>query len=283
MDTRGGWRIPAGEVRRSEDRRRHPRARSLAGFVLKYRDEIFPGRPRRLRRDRAAGGEARRARPRCRRRPDEGGPGDRLWAGPPAPSGDPARRRGRGQVEDGFVLGRGGQEGIPRLRGKVEFATWPACPWTISCGKAARLSRAKSIVYYLNMFEDGRGRTFVPAEVVDRLSAAANAPSTAISAPTSGGGSSAAAWSASRTEGEKAALGWRRGLSRGRGAGGASPSPEPTRDPYVFDWRQLRRWGDPRGAPAEREHRPLPGAELLGPLQVADPRRRRPRASSRRC
>ena len=34
----------------------------------------------------------------------------------------------------------------------------------------------RSVIYYLHVFEDGLGNTFVPAEVVGPLSSAANAP-----------------------------------------------------------------------------------------------------------
>ena len=86
-------------------------------FVLKYRDRIFPGVPIVYGAIERSGGEGSEARPGRHGHPDEGGPGVDARRGPAAPSGHPPRRRRGGQGGDGFLLGRGGEEGISRLRG----------------------------------------------------------------------------------------------------------------------------------------------------------------------
>ena len=103
-----------------------------------------------------------------------------------------------------------------------------------------------SIVYYLHMFEDGRGETFVPAEVVGPLSRAANAPIYGHFRTYLGRGIVGGRVVDFGVEGEKAARVALRIFAGGKPEGVAPP--EMSEDPYVFDWRELRRWGIARDA-----------------------------------
>ena len=59
--------------------------------------------------------------------------------------------------------------------GKVEFVYLTGLPLNDLLRRVADLPD-RSVIYYLHVFEDGLGNTFVPAEVAGRLAAAANAP-----------------------------------------------------------------------------------------------------------
>jgi PAS domain-containing protein len=101
----------------------------------------------------------------------------------------------------------------------------------------------RSLIYYLHVFEDGDGRVHVPAEVLTRISAAANAPVYShVNSYVGRGIVGGRAYSFER-EGERAAeLGLRIF---------AGEKPEQigiqrvSDNDYVFDWRQLKRWGIP--------------------------------------
>ena len=62
-----------------------------------------------------------------------------------------------------------------RLEKQVEFVYLVGLPMSDLLREAAHLPEG-TIVYYLHVFEDGLGETFIPAEVVESLSKAANAP-----------------------------------------------------------------------------------------------------------
>ncbi len=58
---------------------------------------------------------------------------------------------------------------------KVKLTYLAGLPMSELLGRVAILP-AHSLIYYLHVFEDGDGRVHMPADVLDRLSAAANAP-----------------------------------------------------------------------------------------------------------
>src|SRR5271165_6942229 len=62
-----------------------------------------------------------------------------------------------------------------RHEDQVEFVYLVGLPMSDLLREAAHLPEG-SIVYYLHVFEDGLGEASIPAEVVDTLSKAANAP-----------------------------------------------------------------------------------------------------------
>ena len=126
------------------------------------------------------------------------------------------------------------------MRGAVEFVYLTGLPMDDLLREVARLPE-RSIVYYLHLFEDGRGETFVPAEAAERLAAAANAPVYGLYRTYLGRGIVGGRVVSFEAEGEKAARLALRVLA------GEKPEsiarPEASENPYVFDWRQLRRWG----------------------------------------
>jgi hypothetical protein len=78
----------------------------------------------------------------------------------------------------------------------VEFIYLTGLPFNELLRRVAELPEG-SLIYYLHLFEDGVGATFVPAEVVNALSVAANAPVYGHYATYVGRGIVGAAWSAS--------------------------------------------------------------------------------------
>ena len=59
--------------------------------------------------------------------------------------------------------------------GRVEFVYLTGLPLNDLLRRVATLPE-RSVIYYLHVFEDGLGNTFVPADVAGQLAAAANAP-----------------------------------------------------------------------------------------------------------
>ncbi|MGA8697178.1 MAG: ATP-binding protein [Xanthobacteraceae bacterium] len=100
---------------------------------------------------------------------------------------------------------------------------------------------ARTLVFYATIFRDGAGETFVPHEVVERISAAANAPTYGFLDQYIGRGivgGNVYSISAHGVETAKLAL---RVL-----AGSKSLGPQVYEVPVnklLFDWRQLQRWG----------------------------------------
>ena len=98
----------------------------------------------------------------------------------------------------------------------------------------------RTIVLYTTLFRDGAGESFVPHEVVQRVSAAANAPTYGFLDQYIGHGivgGHVYSLSAHGVETAKLAL---QALSGDEPSGG--PVEVPT-NKVLFDWRQLRRWG----------------------------------------
>ena len=124
--------------------------------------------------------------------------------------------------------------------GKVEFVYLTGLPMDELLREVARLPE-RTIIYYLHVFEDGRGETFVPAEVAERLSGSANAPVYGLYRTYLGRGIVGGRLVSFEDEGEKAARLVSRILA------GEVPEDvalsEASQNPFLFDWRQLRRWG----------------------------------------
>lgn len=133
---------------------------------------------------------------------------------------------------------------------RAEFEYLTGLPMDELLARVAGLPE-HSIVYYLHIFRDGTGRGFVPADALERLAAAANAPVyTHIDTFVDRGAIGGHVYG-HETEGAVAA---RLGL---RVLAGEKPEAIPTagmsENTYLFDWRQLRRWGI-------GEHRLPPGS-----------------------
>ncbi|MGD0042056.1 MAG: ATP-binding protein [Isosphaeraceae bacterium] len=127
-----------------------------------------------------------------------------------------------------------------RHENQVEFVYLVGLPMSDLLREAAHLPGG-SIVYYLHVFEDGLGETFIPAEVVDTLSKAANAPVYGHYRTYLGRGIVGGRLVDFEAEGAKAAKLALRIL------GGEKPehivSPGTVDDPFTFDRRQLQKWG----------------------------------------
>jgi len=99
----------------------------------------------------------------------------------------------------------------------------------------------RTLVFYTTVFRDGAGETLVPREVVERVSAAANAPTYSFFEPYVGRGivgGNVYSLSAHGVELGKLAL----RVLAGTEASGPQVYEMPT-NKILFDWRQLQRWG----------------------------------------
>jgi signal transduction histidine kinase len=99
----------------------------------------------------------------------------------------------------------------------------------------------QTLVFYTTVFRDGAGETFVPHEVVERVSAAANAPTYGFLDQYVGRGivgGDVYSFSALGAETAKLAL----QVLTGTQAPGPQVYEAPT-NKLLFDWRQLQRWG----------------------------------------
>src|SRR5208282_277153 len=127
-----------------------------------------------------------------------------------------------------------------RLENQVELVYLVGLPMKDLLREVAHLPEG-SIVYYLQVFEDGVGETFIPAEVVDTLSKAANAPVYGHYHTYLGRGIVGGRLVDFEAEGARAAKLALRILE------GEKPErivpPGAVDDPFTFDWRQLQRWG----------------------------------------
>jgi signal transduction histidine kinase len=124
--------------------------------------------------------------------------------------------------------------------GEVEFVYLTGLPWDDLLRRVADLPD-RSVIYYLHLFEDALGNTFIPAEVVGPLSSAANAPVYGHYSTYVGRGIVGGRVVRFEDEGTNASRIVARILAGG--APGTIPLPEAAESPYQFDWRELRRWG----------------------------------------
>ncbi len=121
---------------------------------------------------------------------------------------------------------------------RVEFEYLTGLPMDDLLARVAALPPG-SVAYYLHVFQDGTGRSFIPAEVLEELAARANAPVYGHVDTYVGRGAVGGRVFGFAAEGENAARLVLRVLA-GESTGMPS-SPDPNTD--LFDWRQLRRWG----------------------------------------
>jgi signal transduction histidine kinase len=124
--------------------------------------------------------------------------------------------------------------------GRLEFTYLTGLPLDDLLGEVARLP-AGSVVYYLHVCQDGAGKVFAPADVVERLAAAANAPVYGHLDTFLGRGVVGGRVVSFQAEGAKAARLALRVLAGE--APDAIAAPEAGENTPHFDWRQLRRWG----------------------------------------
>ena len=123
---------------------------------------------------------------------------------------------------------------------RVDFVYLTGLPLNDLLREVANLPNL-SIVYYLHVFEDGLGNAYIPADVARRISAAANAPVYGHYSTYVGGGIVGGCFVRFETEGANAADIALRVLA-GQEAESIRLS-ETTRNPTMVDWSQLKRWG----------------------------------------
>ncbi|WP_422931530.1 ATP-binding protein [Singulisphaera sp. PoT] len=124
--------------------------------------------------------------------------------------------------------------------GDLEFVYLAGLPMDELLDEVAHLP-AKSLIYYLHIFEDGRGKSFVPAEAAGLVASAANAPVYGHDHTYLGRGIVGGCPVSFHSEGVNAARVSLRVL--------AGEKPESIiilgkhEYSFMFDWRQIRRWG----------------------------------------
>jgi PAS domain S-box-containing protein len=121
-----------------------------------------------------------------------------------------------------------------------EFVYLSGLPMQDLQDKVARLPQ-RSVIYYLTVFKDGDGKDLVPADVVERLASVSDAPIYGYSESFVGRGLVGGRVVSFENETKHAAQLAMRILA------GETPQqigPQPTTDTvYMFDGRQLKRWG----------------------------------------
>jgi signal transduction histidine kinase len=132
------------------------------------------------------------------------------------------------------------RQAFRQFESQVDFVYLVGLPMGDLLREVARLPEG-SIVYYIHVFEDGLGQSFIPAEVAELLSRAANAPVYGHYRTYLGRGIVGGRVVSFETEGETAAKLALRIL------GGEKPESilpsEAVDNSFTFDWRQLQRWG----------------------------------------
>jgi PAS domain S-box-containing protein len=124
--------------------------------------------------------------------------------------------------------------------GRVEFDYLTGLPMADLLDRVAALPPG-TVIYYLHVFQDGAGRSFIPAEALEQIAARANAPVYGHVDTYVGRGAVGGRVFSFGAEGENAAhlvlrlLGGERPEALTAGAADANAD--------LFDGRQLRRWG----------------------------------------
>jgi PAS domain S-box-containing protein len=124
--------------------------------------------------------------------------------------------------------------------GRLELVHLAGLPMDDLLKKVAALPDG-SIVFYLHVMRDGAGDAFTPAEAAERVAAVANAPVYAHIDSYLGRGIVGGRLLSFEAEGKNAALLASRILAGERAE--SIPIPVASENDYMFDWRQLRRWG----------------------------------------
>ena len=213
---------------------------SSLDFVLQYRDEIFPGVPVVFIAADKAEVESRTL------------PADVV--------GVPVRMDLAGTIDVALQLNTATRqvyvitgsskfdrdwEGVARqtfrpYEGRVEFVYLSGLPMDDLLKRVSSLPD-RSIVLYLHIFEDGAGKTVIPAQALEMVAAAANAPVYGHVDSYVGRGIVGGRVLSFEAEGRRAAQLGLSILAGQRPEEIARPDVSPNVD--MFDWRQLRRWG----------------------------------------
>src|SRR5262245_706038 len=135
---------------------------------------------------------------------------------------------------------RAARQRFRRYEGRLEFVYLSGLSMDELLKRVAHLP-SQSVIQYVHVFEDGTGKTFIPAEALELIAAKANAPIYGHVSSYIGRGVVGGRMMSFELAGRNAAS---LGL---RIMAGERPDtiarPEPSSNAYVVDWRQLRRWG----------------------------------------
>jgi len=125
------------------------------------------------------------------------------------------------------------------FQGRAEFTHLAALPMADLLKQVAEVP-PNSILYYIHVFEDGNGKILIPAEVLQQVASHAHVPIYGHMDTYVGRGIVGGRVCSFEAAGQNAAAIGKRILESERPetiAAGANDNP------YMFDWRQLRRWG----------------------------------------
>ena len=135
---------------------------------------------------------------------------------------------------------------------QLEFVYLSGLPMNQLVKRVANLPD-RSVIHYLHVFQDGTGKTFIPATALEMLAAAANAPIYGHRDSHIGHGIVGGRVTSFELEGKHAAALGLRILAGERPE--TMSRPNVSSNVSMFDWRQLRRWGI-------SEARVPPGSEI---------------------
>jgi signal transduction histidine kinase len=209
-------------------------------FMLAYREEVFPGVPVVFAAIDQREAQARRSRPRVVGTPMTM---DLVPTLELALRLHPKTRRVviiAGAAKTDAFWEAEARRSFRAYEGKLELVYLTGLPMDDLLKAIATLPEG-SIVYYLHVMRDGTGNTFTPAEVAERIAAAANAPVYGHIDTYLGRGIVGGSLLSFEAEGKNAALLASRILAGEKpediAVSGASENA------YQFDWRQIQRWG----------------------------------------
>ena len=123
---------------------------------------------------------------------------------------------------------------------RLEFVYLSGLPMSDLVKRVANLPDG-SVIHYVHVFQDGSGKTFIPANALKAFAAAANAPIYGHRDSHVGHGIVGGRVTSFELEGKHAAMLGLRILAGERPETMSRPDVSP--NVYMFDWRQLRRWG----------------------------------------
>jgi len=156
------------------------------------------------------------------------------------------------------------RQGLERHAGRVEIVDLPELPLEDLVRQVAALPR-DTVLLVGSILRDGAGRNLVPAYAFTTLAAAASVPTYTVFETLVGRGAVGGRMISFRAQGRvvaEQALAVLRGESVAR-----EPASGEATNRWVFDWRELRRWGlDERRLPpgSEVRHRAASGWALYG-------------------
>jgi len=125
---------------------------------------------------------------------------------------------------------------LSRSASKLPITYWTDIPFAELCQRLAAL-QPDSIVLLVSFVRDGAGNNFISAEVVPKIAASSGAP-VYVFLDTHAGSGAVGGYVTSFAE-----VGKQAGVMGLRMLAGEHPADAEARNVYLYDWRQLQRWG----------------------------------------